>query len=115
MTNQRISNLEHEKVRLMQELEGLRQRGGVRPNQNTNIDYSQAIRELSQKNEDLRSRLNNYRMGRRESNRNALSVPTESSPIRPGTSPNPRYDDLLRQYDQMRRDNQNLKNGMRAY
>ena len=111
MTNQRIMSLEDEKNRLTRELQNLRQQGGVRPSQNTNIDYSQAIRELSQKNNNLRNQLQNYRSNsRRASSRNTLSVPIDS-PGKYSNSANGRYDDLMRKYDELRRRNQNLRNG----
>jgi hypothetical protein len=56
MSIRRIQNLEQERAALMNEINTLRA-GPLQPQQNTNIDYSQAIRELSAKNLSLRNQL----------------------------------------------------------
>jgi len=59
MSMRRIQDLESERNALVSEMNILRNQAPSHVPQNTNIDYSQAIRELSNKNDDLRNQLMN--------------------------------------------------------
>lgn len=100
MSARKVQGLENEKMRLMRELEMLRNSSATRgPNytqQNTNIDYRQAIRELSNKNNQLRDQLQRQRTRSRN---------------KPQRDPR-KYDDLVQKYETLQNDNMRIKRNL---
>lgn len=97
MSARKVQGLEGEKIRLMKELEMLRNnstgRGRNFTQQNTNIDYRQAIRELSTKNNQLRDQLKRQRTSSRNKDPK-------------------KYDQLLKTYEQLQNDNMRIKRNL---
>lgn len=89
-------------MRLLQELESLKNRNNLGRgsdrnfHQNNHIDYSQAIRELSQKNQELKNELYRQRINGSHSNGN-------------NGNEDQRYKQLMRKYEQLQNDNFRMK------
>lgn len=99
LSNQRIRELESQKIALERELATLRATNvGVMTIQNTNIDYTAACHALGAQNDKLRNQIREAQMGRSIS---ASQIPSSNY--------SPRRQQLMNHLEKLRIENNNLR------